>query len=95
MHGGAPSGDHYHHVMVALFDVVSGQRISDATVRASISEVGLAPTTRTLEPMPIAGQMTYGNYFNLPRHQRYLVSLQIRMPTAERVVETTFDYEHD
>lgn len=40
MHGGAPKGQHEHHVVVAVYDSASNIRITDATVTAKISGLG-------------------------------------------------------
>ncbi|GMQ75134.1 MAG: hypothetical protein BMS9Abin01_0378 [Gammaproteobacteria bacterium] len=93
MHGGVPGGEHHHHVMVALFRVGSNERITDAVVHATTGEVGLSQKTKDLKPMPIAGQMTYGNYFHMPRDQLYRISLEIRVPGLG-TVETRIDYQH-
>ena len=42
MHGGIPRSRHAYHVMVALFDAQSLQRITDADVTALVAEVGFA-----------------------------------------------------
>lgn len=41
MHGGTPAGAHEYHVVIAIFDAASGTRISDASVRAKVSGLGL------------------------------------------------------
>lgn len=94
MHGGVPGGLHHHHLMVALFRAGSNERITDAKVHATVGEVGLSRKRKDLKPMPIAGQMTYGNYFHMPKNQLYRIILQIRLPGQGRTVETHFDYKH-
>ena len=94
MHGGVPVGVHHHHVMVALFRAESNERITDAKVHATVGEVGLSQKRKDLKPMPIAGQMSYGNYFHMPKNQLYRISLQIRLPGQGRTVESHFDYKH-
>ena len=94
MHGGVPGGAHHHHVMVALFRVGTNERITDAIVHATVGEVGLSQKTKDLHPMPIAGQMTYGNYFHMPKDQLYQINLQIRVPGLGRTLETQLDYRH-
>src|SRR3990172_12939474 len=59
MHGGPRAGEHVYHVMVALFESDTGERIGDAEVRARVSELGLAGSEMPLEPMSIAGTVTY------------------------------------
>ena len=58
MHGGVPSGKHIHHVMVALFDAKSLDRITDAEVKATISEIALSGETKNLEPFTVAEALT-------------------------------------
>jgi hypothetical protein len=60
MHGGAPAGPHEHHIVVAIFDAASAARVSDATVTAKVSGLGLSRSEKTLEPMSIANTITYG-----------------------------------
>lgn len=46
MHGGVPAGSYQYHVMVVLFDNVSGKRITGATVSARVHEISLAGTQK-------------------------------------------------
>lgn len=94
MHGGTPKGSHQYHVVAALFDSASGARISDATVTAQISGLGLAGSKAKLEPMEIAGTISYGGFFNLPGRDLYTVRLTIERPGAARAVELNFKYDH-
>lgn len=94
MHGGVPSGRHVHHVMVAIFDDASGQRITDAVVTASVAGLGLAGTEKTLEPMTVADAVTYGTYFDLPGRDRYRVRIEIARPGTARPVKVEFEYDH-
>src|SRR5574341_26364 len=90
MHGGVPKGKHSYHVMVALFDEASGQRIADAKVRARVAEVGLAGQDKALEPMVIAGSASFGNYFTMAAPGPYQIAVSIRRPGAARPVEVQF-----
>lgn len=95
MHGGVPGGFHHHHVMVALFEGEGGKRITDARVLAKVAEVGLATDEKELEPMTVAGAMTYGNYFRMQSPGSYRISVQIRRPGSARPIEAQFEYRHD
>jgi hypothetical protein len=66
MHRGVLQAPHDYHVMMVIFYSATGARVSDATVIAPVSGVGLAGSKRNLEPMEVAGAMTYGNFFDLP-----------------------------
>ena len=94
MHGGVPRGGHVHHVQVALFDSVSGARITDAAVVATVAEAGLGGTPSTLEPFTIGDAQTYGAYFELQPRQHYEVRIEATFAGGQRTVEQSFDYEH-
>lgn len=94
MHGGAPKGPHQYHVVVAVFDSASGNRVSDATVTAQVSGLGLSGSKAKLEPMEIAGTISYGGFFNLPGRDLYTVRLTIARPGSQRPVVLDFKYDH-
>lgn len=92
MHDGVPSRRHQYHVVVAVFHAASGARIEDAQVTASVGEPGLAPAEKRLEPMPIAGAMSYGNYFALTPPGPYRIDLRVARPGAGAPVDASFTY---
>jgi hypothetical protein len=97
MHGGVPAIVHCHHVMVALFDDASGKRIDHATVSAKVREPGVSGVSgvmKTMEPMAIAGAMTYGNFFSIAETEKILIDVQIRRPGSSHVTTTEFNYHH-
>ncbi len=94
MHEGVPTGKHHHHVMVALFDDKTQDRITDATVTADLAEPGLTARSKALEPMAIAGALTYGNYFEMRVGALYRISVQVRRPGLAHPVEAEFEYRH-
>lgn len=95
MHGGVPAGEHRYHVTVALFDNATGKRITGAQVKANVSEVGLSGVQKKLEPMLIAGSVSYGNYFNMPTTSNpYRIQVRIELPGVADVIEAQFDYQH-
>lgn len=94
MHGGVPRGEHQYHVVAAIFDANSGERVSEAKVTAQVSGIGLAGPIKPLEPMQIAGTITYGGYFNLPGADLYTIVLSIQRPGASQPVTLTFSYDH-
>lgn len=94
MHGGVPPGEHRYHVMVALFDAATGKRITGAQVKATVSELALSGTEKTLEPMLIADTISYGNYFKMSGTGIYRIQVQIRRPGAAQAIEAEFEYQH-
>lgn len=94
MHGGVPAGQHQQHVVVALFDNATGKRLSGAKVSAWVHEINLAGTRKKLEPMLIAGTISYGNYFNMATSNPYRVNVRIELPGVADAIEAQFDYQH-
>jgi hypothetical protein len=92
MHGGKPSGVNEFHLTVAVFDAATGQRISDATVSATVGEVGLAGPTTTLEPMHIADTVTYGGFVVMRTMARYDLRIDVTRPMRS---PTTFHFAYD
>ncbi|HVS27788.1 MAG TPA: hypothetical protein VHE58_10945 [Burkholderiales bacterium] len=93
MHGGAPSGSGQYHLVVALFDSKTGERVSDAEVRARVEELGLGGEEKRLEPMLIDNTVTYGNFFRMPNTGPYRIVVQVRRPGSSRV-EAVFEHRH-
>ena len=94
MHGGVPSNPSDEHVMIAVFNRNTGQRVGDATVTARVwpADGRSVPVQRkSLQSMSIAGNVTYGNYFFMPASGRYDVRLSISAPGLPRAA-TTFTY---
>lgn len=94
MHDGVPAGKNRYHMMVALFDDASGKRISVAGVKARVSEFGLSGQEKKLDPMVIAGTVTYGNYFAMPNPGPYRINIKIRhaKPHSVGTIEAEFEY---
>lgn len=91
MHGGVPRGRDNYHLIVALFNK-DGTRISDAQVRATVAELGMAGTHKKLDPMRIDDTTSFGNYFAFHGAGPYRITLEIRMPGTSQPVEAVFDY---
>ena len=85
-----PSGPHVHHVMLALFDVSSGERITDADVEARVSPLGLSGPKKRLDPTSVAGAVTYCNYFTLAPTETYVIQALIRRPGVPHVNRAKF-----
>lgn len=90
MHGGAPYRRGQYHVMIAIFETATGKRITDARLVARVSEPGLAPMQKKLEPMEISGAMSFGNYFAMGSAGPYSIKLAIELPATQRKLDTEF-----
>jgi len=94
MHGGVPRGANQYHLVAAIFDVYTGERITDASVTAKVSGLDLAGPTKAVEPMTIAGTITYGAYFDLPGFDFYTIVLTIKRPVAPQPITLNFTCDH-
>ena len=95
MHGGPPLDAHSEHIVIALFDDPFGTRIEDAKVEATISGMGhVAVTPMTLDPMLIAGVVTYGGYITFSGRDTYTIDLRISRPGIPTITQISFVYDH-
>lgn len=94
MHGGLPEGRHVHHLQIALFDATTGDRITEASVVATVAEIGLGGVERALEPFRIGEAITYGGYFQFEKRDLYEIRLRVTLPDDGREIERTFEYRH-
>lgn len=95
LHGGTPQNRSSHHIVVALFDAKTGARITDARIRAGVGDRSYSGERDSpLEPMQIAGVMSYGNFFLMERAGTWRIHLEILLAGASRSFEADFSYEH-
>ena len=90
MHGGKPFRHGQYHVMIVILETATGNRVTNARVVARVSEPGLAPMQKKLEPMEISGAMSFGNYFAMGAGGPYSIKLAIELPAAKRKLDTEF-----
>lgn len=90
MHGGAPTRHSQYHIMIVIFETATGKRVTDARLVARVSEPGLAPVRKKLEPMEISGAMSFGNYFAMGGAGPYSIKLAIELPATKRKLDTEF-----
>ncbi len=95
LHGAGASGQPSYHLLVAIFDAATGDRISDATVAATVTRSGREPQSKALEPMAIADTVTYGNFFELPTGATYRILLAVTKKGDTTPTEIEFTYDQD
>lgn len=91
MHGGVSTGKDAYHLVIALFDT-AGKRITEADVRATVADLGLAGTRKQLEPMRIDEATSFGGYFILSGDGPYRIAIEIRLPGTVKPIEALFEY---
>jgi hypothetical protein len=92
MHGGTPASKYSYHLLVALFDHETQKRITKARVNATVEELGLSGTRKTLEPMQIGKTTSYGAYFYLRGSGPYRISLEVFQPGSRSPLTGQFEY---
>lgn len=110
MHGGAPTSVHSVHIVAAVFEKASGRRTTNAKVTAHITEPGGFQRVVRLEPMTVAGALTYGGFTSFSRGNDYQIGIKMDWPPhmeapqspstpprmhRVRSVTVHFDYAHD
>lgn len=92
MHGGALAQANDYHLVVAIFNK-DGQRVSNATVQASVSELGAPESRKILTPMKTGEFTSFGNYFSFRRAGIYRIVIEVKRPDAhEKSLRAIFDY---
>lgn len=94
MHEGVPKSSDEYHVIIALFDSKTGQRITDVTVKARVEGLGMAGAQKLLEPMTIADAVTYGNYFKMVGTGPFRITVSIQKPSASSAMQVQFEHKH-
>jgi len=94
MHGAHPAAAHNHHLIVAIFNSITGERVTDASVTAKVTQPGFEPPEKPLEPMKIADSITYGNFFDLAKPGIYRIRLSISRLGSARPVMIDLLYDH-
>ena len=80
MHGGTPASSHSMHITAAVFEKASGARIRDANVTAHILEPGGIQRSVRLQPMTVAGALTFGGYTTFARGINYRIGIVVDRP---------------
>lgn len=90
---GLPRGDfaREHHLLVVVERTRDHVRPADAQVTASVPITG-STVTRTLAPMSINGQMSYGTVFVLPGPNAYVFDTTVRVPGESAPLHARFVY---
>lgn len=87
-----PGGGDNHHVLIALFDQLTGERIVDADVYVRVSSLGLVGPRKHFGAVDVDGAVTYCNYFDMPATDRYDVKIEIKRVESPEVIHAKFTY---
>lgn len=91
------AGLHDVHVVAAIFNKTSGQRLSGLDVTARL--VGRrAGWSIPLRPMTANGALTYGGFTSMGVDEEVSITIAVKRPSRgrrPRLTTATFTYEHD
>lgn len=89
LHGGRPAGGgKVNHLVLALFDARTGQRIEGAVIRAQLSEPGVVDgPPKYVPPMPINGVNSYGQLFGMVHEGPYRFRISVQVPGQAQETE--------
>ena len=84
-------GKYTYHILVAIFDKSSGERIIDASIKATVIPLGMKGETKKLEPMH-GDMQSYGNFFTMTETTPYVIRVEIRRKgnNVKSIAEFTF-----
>lgn len=88
MHGGGMRGD--YHVLVAIDDVVSGQRIEDAEVEVVVSNKDRQSETARLEQMVMDGFPGYGGFIRYNFEEPYSILISFKRASVGETGQVEF-----
>lgn len=95
MHGKGLPAYGSHHLIVTLYDTKTAQRITDATVTATVIPLGMSHEKKPLEVMKINNAVSYGNYFSMPAGDTpYRIQITLTRPSNHMPVSADFEYRH-
>ncbi|MBU6487734.1 MAG: hypothetical protein KGQ57_07905 [Burkholderiales bacterium] len=93
----AAPGRASHHLVVALRDKLTGNRIEGATVTAKMTSPGPKPRpevqTKLLQELKAKDSTSYGNYFDMPWRGRYRIDLSVRRKQAKQTEKVRLIYD--
>lgn len=97
MGGAAASNIHNVHLVVALFDHGTRQRIADAQVSARFLGERGRRWSVMLKPMTVNGAMSYGAYSNMGADEKASIFIDVVRPfgRTSQNVTARFEYSHD
>ena len=92
MHGGLPRTDDAYHLNISLADSKTKASITDAMVKARVSD-SFGAETRALELMIENNAVSYGNYFRMRSGSTYSITAQIQRPGQAELIESKFEFK--
>lgn len=80
------------HLVLAIFDAASGERIANAEVMVHITLVGGPSTTKALEPMDIAKLPSFGAFVPVGAPGIYKIRFEVKRPGIAGAENAEFEH---
>ena len=93
-HGAVRPAADTHHLVVALFDTPTGQRITQATVTVRHTPPTGAAMSKVLEPMPLGDTLSYGSTFVIAEGRGHRFRIEVRRDERVERFDVVYDNVH-
>lgn len=80
------------HLVLAIFDAASGERIANAEVKVHVTLVGGPSTTKALEPMDIARLPSFGAFVPIGAPGIYKIRFEVKRPGVPGTQNAEFEH---
>lgn len=94
VHGAVRVAPDSHHLVVALFDTPTGQRITEATVIVRHIPPHGDATSKVLEPMTIGETKSFGTTFDVAPGRDHQFRIEVRRGAAVDRFDVVYDNLH-
>ena len=86
-------GDGMYRMTITLRDTKTHKVIGDAQVEASVTNPVMGSDSKALKRETIDRTVSYGNEFRVTGKEPHVISVQVRRPGNNRILETRFDFK--
>lgn len=80
------------HLVLAIFDAASGERVAKAEVMVHITLLGGPSTTKALEPMDVAGKASFGAFVPVGAPGIYKIRFEVKRPGVAGTESAEFEH---
>jgi hypothetical protein len=94
VHGAVRTAPGTHHLVVALFDTPTGQRITQATVTVRHNPPRGAAMSKVLEPMPLGDVLSFGTTLVIAKGRNHRFRIEVRQGERVERFDVVYDNLH-
>lgn len=91
--GVKPVSEGIYRVTITLRDTATHKPIGDAQVEASVTNPVMGSDSKALKRETIDRTVSYGNDFRVTGKEPHVITVQVRRPGNNRILETRFDFK--